>query len=160
MGHSFSGSKGKNTKKTSMSSSPFIQKLNKHYKTDATSATSTAISDNPSKNTSSANPMSENYSITTSIASSDSSSSKMSSANLTTREDERGFLKTENFTMMNPNEANFQETVKLVERNPCPNGFQLVDPEKSGKKNQFDLVELAGQIQTADQFTRATAGSK
>merc|ERR1711909_192235 len=143
MGHSFSGSKGKNTKKTSMSSSPFIQKLHKHYKTDATSATSTAISDNPSKNTSSANPMSENYSITTSIASSDSSSSKMSSANLTTREDERGFLKTENFTMMNPNEANFQETVKLVERNPCPNGFQLVDPEKSGKKNQFDLVELA-----------------
>merc|ERR1712179_692214 len=160
MGHSFSGSKGKNTKKTSMSSSPFIQKLNKHYKTDATSATSTAISDNPSKNMSSANTMSENYSITTSIASSDSSSSKMSSANLTTREDERGFLKTENFTMMNPNEANFQETVKLVERNPCPNGFQLVDPEKSGKKNQFDLVELAGQIQTADQFTRATAGSK
>merc|ERR1712179_779128 len=160
MGHSFSGSKGKNTKGILMSSSPFIQKLHKHYKTDAKSATSTAISDNPSKNTSSANPMSENYSITTSIASSDSSSSKMSSANLTTREDERGFLKTENFTMMNPNEANFQETVKLVERNPCPNGFQLVDPEKSGKKNQFDLVELAGQIQTADQFTRATAGSK
>ena len=38
--------------------------------------------------------------------------------------------------------------VKLVERNPCPNGFQLVDPDKSGKKNQFDLVELAAQIQT------------
>ena len=50
--------------------------------------------------------------------------------------------------------------VKLVERNPCPNGFQLVDPAKSGKKNQFDLVELAKNIQTADQFTRATAGSK
>ena len=38
--------------------------------------------------------------------------------------------------------------VNLVERNPCPNGFQLVDPDKSGKKNQFDLVELASQIQT------------
>ena len=40
--------------------------------------------------------------------------------------------------------------VNLVERNPCPNGFQLVDPDKSGKKNQFDLVELAGQIQTVN----------
>merc|ERR1712158_330613 len=61
---------------------------------------------------------------------------------------------------MDPRQANFQETVKLVERNTCPNGFQLVDPAKSGKKNQFDLVELAANIQTADQFTRATAGSK
>merc|ERR1719383_1541655 len=61
---------------------------------------------------------------------------------------------------MNPREANFQETVKLVERNPCPNGFQLVDPAKSGKKNQYDLVELAANIQKADEFTRATAGSK
>ena len=84
--------------------------------------------------------------------------------------------------------------VKLVERNPCPNGFQLVDPAKSGKKNQYDLVELAANIQKvcllqmkllilidhkiilmkvswlasliidiciqADEFTRATAGSK
>merc|ERR1711978_315707 len=80
--------------------------------------------------------------------------------NMTTREDERGFVKTENFTVMDPRQANFQETVKLVERNPCPNGFQLVDPDKSGKKNQFDLVELAANIQTADQFTRATAGGK
>ena len=40
--------------------------------------------------------------------------------------------------------------VNLVERNPCPNGFQLVDPDKSGKKNQFDLVELASQIQTVN----------
>ena len=37
--------------------------------------------------------------------------------------------------------------VKLVDRNPCPNGFQLVDPAKSGKKNQYDLVELAANIQ-------------
>ena len=48
----------------------------------------------------------------------------------------------------------------MVERNPCPDGFALVDPDKSGKLNQFDLVELASQIQTADKFTRATAGSK
>ena len=45
-------------------------------------------------------------------------------------------------------ETNFLIVVKLVERNPCPNGFQLVDPDKSGKKNQFDLVELAANIQT------------
>merc|ERR1712102_140575 len=82
------------------------------------------------------------------------------STNGTTRDDERGFQKTGNFTVMDPRQANFQETVKLVERNPCPNGFQLVDPDKSGKKNQFDLVELANQVQQADQFTRATAGSK
>merc|ERR1711994_1065732 len=61
---------------------------------------------------------------------------------------------------MNPQETNFQDTVNRVERNTCPNGFQLVDPDKSGKKNQYDLVELASRIQTADQFTRATAGSK
>ena len=41
--------------------------------------------------------------------------------------------------------------VNLVERNPKPNGFELVDPYQSGKKNQFDLVELAARIQTADQ---------
>jgi len=117
-----------------MSSSPFIEKINKHYKIDPKSSSS-----------------GEN---------SKDSSAKMSTAPNTTQQDDRGFTKTENFTMMNPREANFQETVNLVERNPCPNGFQLVDPDKSGKKNQFDLVELAGQIQTADQFTRATAGSK
>merc|ERR1711863_175303 len=77
-----------------------------------------------------------------------------------TLEDDRGFQKTENYVMMNPKDANFQDSVNLVERNTCPNGFQLVDPDKSGKTNQFDLVELASQIQTADKFTRATAGSK
>jgi len=117
-----------------MSSSPFIDKINKHYKT------------NPEPSSS--------------CKKSEDSSIKMSPDINTTQQDDRGFTKTENFTMMNPREANFQDTVNLVERNPCPNGFQLVDPDKSGKKNQFDLVELAGQIQTADQFTRATAGSK
>lgn len=43
--------------------------------------------------------------------------------------------------------------VNLVERNPNPNGFELVDPNRSGKKNQFDLVELASRIQTADQVS-------
>ena len=43
----------------------------------------------------------------------------------------------------------------------CPGGYQLVCPEESGKiRSQFDLVELAGEIQIADKFTRATAGSK
>merc|ERR1719369_1622650 len=31
---------------------------------------------------------------------------------------------------------------------------------KSGKKGAYDLVELASQISTADQFTRSTAGAK
>ena len=43
--------------------------------------------------------------------------------------------------------------VNLVERNPNPNGFELVDPNRSGKKNQFDLVELASRIQTDDQVS-------
>merc|ERR1712004_614657 len=45
-------------------------------------------------------------------------------------------------------------------REEAPRGFQLVSADKVGKKNQFDLVELAAQVQKADQFTRATAGSK
>merc|ERR1712154_415132 len=134
MGTHFWEIKGKTSKKKSMSSSPFIDKIHKHYKTETkTSAPSVQ---------------------------SEKCEAEMAATNNTTREDERGFMKTENFTVMDPREANFQETVKLVERNPCPNGFQLVDPAKSGKKNQFDLVELAANIQKADQFTRATAGSK
>ena len=73
--------------------------------------------------------------------------------------DERGFDKAD-MQVMDPRQANFQETVNLVERDPCPDGFQLVNPQESGKRTQFDLVELAGAIQTADKFTRACAGSK
>merc|ERR1712079_723112 len=62
--------------------------------------------------------------------------------------------------MFNPQAPNFQNTVNLVPREEAPRGFQLVSADKVGKKNQFDLVELAAQVQTADQFTRATAGSK
>jgi len=134
MGHSVLGNKRENIEKKSMSSSPFIDKIHKHYKTETKSPSSSVKSEN--------------------------CEAEMAATNNTTREDERGFMKTENFVVMDPREANFQETVKLVERNPCPNGFQLVDPAKSGKKNQFDLVELASNIQKADQFTRATAGSK
>lgn len=54
----------------------------------------------------------------------------------------------------------FYFLVNLVERDPTPGGFQLVNPAESGKMNQFDLVELASTIQQADKFTRATAGSK
>ena len=75
-------------------------------------------------------------------------------------EDERGFTKSE-MQVMDPRQANFQQTVNLVERNTSPGGYQLVCPEESGKiRSQFDLVELAGEIQVADKFTRATAGSK
>merc|ERR1711878_226309 len=73
--------------------------------------------------------------------------------------DDRGHEKAE-LVMFDPQAPNFQNTVNLVPREEAPRGFQLVSADKSGKKNQFDLVELAGQIQTADQFTRATAGSK
>jgi len=73
--------------------------------------------------------------------------------------DDRGFEKTE-LVMFNPQAPNIQSGVNLVERDTCPNGFALVNPDKSGKKNQYDLCELAAQVQQADQFTRATAGSK
>jgi len=74
-------------------------------------------------------------------------------------QDDRGFTKTD-LVMFNPQAPNFQKTVNLVERDTAPNGYQLVDPDKVGKKTQMDLVELAEQVQKADQFTRATASSK
>merc|ERR1711892_1079451 len=76
-----------------------------------------------------------------------------------TEQDDRGFQKTD-LVMWNPQAPNFQSDVNLVERDTCPNGYQLVDPDRSGKKTQYELVELAAHVQTADKFTRATAGSK
>merc|ERR1711915_101755 len=73
--------------------------------------------------------------------------------------DDRGFQKSE-LVMFNPAAPNIQSGVNLVSRDTCPGGYQLVDPDRSGKKTQFDLVELAEQVEKADQFTRATAGSK
>ena len=73
--------------------------------------------------------------------------------------DDRGFAKAE-LVMFNPQAPNIQSGVNLVARDTCPNGYQLVDADRSGKKTQHDLVELAAQVEKADQFTRATAGSK
>merc|ERR1712210_182904 len=73
--------------------------------------------------------------------------------------DDRGHEKAE-LVMFDPQAPNFQNTVNLVPWEAAPRGFQLVSADKVGKKNQFDLVELAGVVQKADQFTRATAGSK
>ena len=92
------------------------------------------------------------------------------------KEDERGFTKAE-MQVWDPRQANFQETgmyytadsifvsalqiniikyfiilVNLVERDHAPGGFQLVNPEESGKRNQFDLVELASTIQTVNEI--------
>ena len=51
-------------------------------------------------------------------------------------------------------------SVNLVERETSPNGVALVDPNRSGKRGAYDLVELAANIEKADQFTKANAGSK
>ena len=66
-----------------MSSSPFIDKLNQYY---------------------------QGPKVTSSSANSTSSASTMSHKTRATQEDDRGFQKTENFVMMNPQEANFQDT--------------------------------------------------
>ena len=50
--------------------------------------------------------------------------------------------------------------MNLVERETSPNGVALVDPNRSGKRGAYDLVELAANIEKADQFTKANAGSK
>lgn len=51
--------------------------------------------------------------------------------------------------------------VALVER-PSPDDLrvQLVDSERSGRKSQSDLVELAMHIQKADAFTRSNVCNK
>nr|ACO14783.1 C1orf50 [Caligus clemensi] len=74
-------------------------------------------------------------------------------------EDDRGFVKAE-LVLLDESRPNFQKEVNLAERNTSPDGFALVDPDRSGKKTQFDLVDLASEIQKADEFTIATAGSK
>ena len=67
-----------------MSSSPFIDKINQFYKTPTA----------------------------TSLPRNTSSTTTMPKESTGTREDERGFQKTENYIMVNPREANFQETGK------------------------------------------------
>ncbi|XP_074655377.1 uncharacterized protein C1orf50 homolog [Tubulanus polymorphus] len=52
-------------------------------------------------------------------------------------------------------------TVKTVETTARPGGMELVCPYKTTRHGDpNDLVELAQQVQTADQFTRANAGNK
>ena len=52
-------------------------------------------------------------------------------------------------------------SVALVERPSSSDlGVQLVDAERSGKKTQSDLIELATQIQKADDFTRSNVSNK
>ena len=46
-----------------------------------------------------------------------------------TTQDDRGFQKTD-LVMWNPQAPNFQKDVNLVERDTCPNGYQLVDPDR------------------------------
>jgi len=73
--------------------------------------------------------------------------------------DGRGFQKSE-VVMFNPAAPNHQSGVNLVPRDEKPLGHELVSADRVGKHNQFDLVELADVVQKADQFTKATAGSK
>ena len=73
--------------------------------------------------------------------------------------DSRGFEKTD-VVMFNPAAPNIQSGVNLVPRDEKPLGHELVCADRVGKHSQFDLVELAEVVQKADQFTRATAGSK
>ena len=60
-------------------------------------------------------------------------------------QDDRGYQKAE-LVMFDPAQPNFQKEVNLVPRDDAPRGLALVDSDKVGKKNQFDLVELAAQV--------------
>jgi hypothetical protein len=59
--------------------------------------------------------------------------------------DDRGYKKAE-LVMFNPQAPNFQRDVNLVPREDTPRGIALLDTDRVGKKNQFDLVELAAQV--------------
>ena len=83
-----------------MSSSPFIDKIHKHYKTDASrSQIISKSSEAPPK------PEKCEANMANTIVS-------INDDNMSTRIDERGFVKTENFEVMNNTEPNFQETGK------------------------------------------------
>ncbi|OWF35600.1 uncharacterized protein C1orf50 homolog [Mizuhopecten yessoensis] len=62
--------------------------------------------------------------------------------------------------MDNPAKTNTM-AVQLVESNEAPGGVQLVNSRRTNKQSSpMDLVELASSIQQADEFVKATAGSK
>ncbi|XP_014218741.1 uncharacterized protein C1orf50 homolog [Copidosoma floridanum] len=50
--------------------------------------------------------------------------------------------------------------VSLVERNIAPQGIDLVNPKAVAKKTPSDLVQLAVEIQKADDYVKANACSK
>lgn len=54
----------------------------------------------------------------------------------------------------------FAFTVKLVERNAAPAGYQLLNTRQVGLHQASDIVELAREIQTADKAIRNTATGK
>jgi len=57
--------------------------------------------------------------------------------------------------------ANHVTTVSLVERAGNSREYTLVDPKASGKiHDPMDLVEIAKQVQKADEFIRANASNK
>ncbi|KAK3579831.1 hypothetical protein CHS0354_029561 [Potamilus streckersoni] len=59
------------------------------------------------------------------------------------------------------NSNSYQTTVCLVESNSNPDGYQLVNTYMTNRNaDPMDLVQLAQQIQKADEFVKATAGSK
>lgn len=52
-------------------------------------------------------------------------------------------------------------TISLVESNKAPNGVMLVHSERTNTpEDPTDLVELARQVQKADEFVRANAGNR
>ncbi|XP_068233153.1 uncharacterized protein C1orf50 homolog [Palaemon carinicauda] len=53
-----------------------------------------------------------------------------------------------------------QATVNLVEMDTSPGGFQLVNPYRTNKVDCMDLVEMAREIQKADQFVHANVSNK
>lgn len=57
-------------------------------------------------------------------------------------------------------DENVTKKVVLVDRNPAPNGIPLVSAIAVAKKAPNDLVELAMEIQKADDFVKATTCSK
>ncbi|XP_041350255.1 uncharacterized protein C1orf50 homolog [Gigantopelta aegis] len=62
---------------------------------------------------------------------------------------------------MDPSMDPTRTAVSLVEGSHRPMGVQLVNSYQTNKTSDpMDLVELARQVQKADEFTRANAGSK
>ncbi|XP_049796507.1 uncharacterized protein C1orf50 homolog [Schistocerca nitens] len=57
-------------------------------------------------------------------------------------------------------DAFISSKVSLVERNPQPMGLQLVSPIAVGRTDRASLIELAQEIEMADEFVQSTAGAQ